>query len=63
MLCLTRKPGQQIVLSFPGLPAPIVVSANWIDGQKVSLGIEAPAEVSILRAELYPPQQPEPAGA
>jgi carbon storage regulator len=47
MLALTRKAGERIVIG--GL---IVVEVLAIRGNRVRLGIEAPAGVTILREEL-----------
>jgi carbon storage regulator len=48
MLVLTRKRGERIVI--PGCEVTITV-AN-IKGDRVRLGIAAPAEVAVLREEL-----------
>jgi carbon storage regulator len=48
MLVLTRKNGQSIML---GDDVEITVISN--DGTKVRLGIQAPADVSIHRSEIY----------
>ncbi len=48
MLVLTRKNGQSIVI---GDDIEITVLSN--DGSKVRLGIQAPTDVSIHRAEIY----------
>lgn len=47
MLILSRKPGQQILLGDG-----IVITVNGTSGGRVSLGIQAPADVRILRGEL-----------
>ncbi|MBM3999738.1 MAG: carbon storage regulator [Planctomycetes bacterium] len=47
MLVLSRKQGESLVI---GESIRIVVTR--IDGNRVSLGIEAPSETRILRAEL-----------
>ena len=47
MLVLTRKPNESIVLSDN-----IVVTVLEVIGQKVRLGIKAPADVTIWRKEL-----------
>lgn len=47
MLVLTRKPGESIALG-----ADIKVSVVQVQGGKVRLGIEAPANVHIARQEL-----------
>ena len=48
MLCLSRKPGDAIVL--PELDATITV--QWISGGRVRLGIDAPNQVSVTRSEI-----------
>lgn len=50
MLVLSRKLGQQVVLSFNGIPA--TVEVLQIDGNRIRLGIAAPADVQIKRGEL-----------
>lgn len=47
MLVLTRKPDQSIVIN-----GDIVVTVLAVDGDRVKLGIRAPADVSILREEV-----------
>ncbi len=47
MLVLTRKPGERIHIG-PG----ITITVTEIKGNKVRIGIDAPEEVSIFRAEL-----------
>lgn len=54
MLVLSRKPGEKIRLG-----SDIVVTVVEVTGQRVRLGIDAPAEVSILRSELQTPQSPD----
>ena len=49
MLVLSRKKGQSIVIG-----GNIVVTVLSVDGAKVRLGIEAPEEVPVYRAELDP---------
>lgn len=49
MLCLSRKPGQKIVI---GDNIEIVIVE--IDRDKVRLGFDAPPEVKIWRSELLP---------
>lgn len=48
MLVLSRKAGERIVLPGSG----IVITVTNIQGSRVKLGIEAPPEVPIQRAEL-----------
>lgn len=47
MLILRRKVGQQIVIA-----GRIRVTVNRVEGNRVSLGFEAPDDVRILRGEL-----------
>ena len=49
MLVLSRKAGEQIVIGEG-----IVVVVKRITGQRVTLGIEAPGNVHIVRGELEP---------
>jgi len=52
MLILSRKPGEQIMV--PHLKLSVTVLA--VKGMTVRLGIEAPAKVAIVRAELGRPK-------
>ena len=47
MLVLTRKPGEKIHID-----GDIIVTVLEINGNKIRLGIDAPDDVTILRAEL-----------
>jgi len=47
MLVLSRKTGERIVIGDN-----ITVVVNRIDGNRVSIGIEAPRDVRIVRGEL-----------
>jgi len=47
MLLLSRKVGQQIRISED-----IVVVVRAIEGRRVKIGIEAPKETQVLRAEI-----------
>ena len=47
MLVLSRKEGEKLVIGDN-----IVVTVNRINGNRVALGIEAPRDVRIVRAEL-----------
>ena len=51
MLILTRREGESIVISLPGSDDTIQVRVMKTGGQ-VSLGIDAPREMEILREEL-----------
>lgn len=50
MLVLSRRPSERIVLHVGGLRVDLVVVE--IRSDKVRLGIDAPPEISVLRAEL-----------
>ena len=47
MLVLSRKPGQKLVVGKD-----VVVTVVGTEGSRVTLGIEAPAGVRVLRREL-----------
>ncbi len=49
MLILSRKAGEKIVIDDK-----IVVEVVRVCGNRITLGIAAPADVKILRAELEP---------
>lgn len=55
MLVLTRKPTEQIIIKDD-----IVITIVSISGDRVRVGIEAPRDMSILRAELVGMQQKHP---
>lgn len=50
MLILSRKKGEALVLGTPG--GEIELTVVEVAGDKVRLGIKAPGDVSVLRAEL-----------
>ena len=50
MLILTRKPGQQI---FMGPNAEVKFVVLGVRGKQVKLGIEAPGQLEVHRAEVY----------
>jgi carbon storage regulator len=52
MLVLSRKPGEQLRIGDN-----IVVTINRVSGDKVSVGIEAPRNVKVMRGEIPPPEQ------
>lgn len=47
MLVLSRKPGEKVVIG-----GNITITVVDVNGGRVKIGIEAPAEVAILRGEL-----------
>jgi carbon storage regulator len=47
MLILTRKPEQRIIVN-----GNIVISILAVEGDRVKIGIQAPADISILREEI-----------
>ena len=47
MLVLTRKPGEKICIG-----SGITITVVGVQGNKIRLGIDAPEDVPILRAEL-----------
>jgi carbon storage regulator len=57
MLILSRKQGEKVLVGND-----IVVSVVAVRGAKARIGIEAPAQIRILRSELYgrPLEQGEP---
>jgi carbon storage regulator len=60
MLVLSRKPGKQIVVPGCGLAVTVVA----VEGNRVRLGISAPADVAVYRKEVWPgpASAPVPAG-
>lgn len=60
MLVLSRKVGEKLVIGDS-----IVLTINRISGNRVTVGIEAPGSVKIVRGELerYDENMPVPAGA
>ena len=54
MLCLQRKTGERIVIG-----GNVTVIVNRVSGNRVTIGIEAPANVQILRGEVRPDEQPK----
>jgi carbon storage regulator len=49
MLVLSRTPGERIVLPNCG----VTITMVSVQGNKVRLGIAAPADVPVLREEIY----------
>jgi carbon storage regulator len=47
MLVLSRHASEKIMIGDD-----IVITVNWIKGNKVSLGIEAPGKLNIRRSEV-----------
>ncbi|MBS0209952.1 MAG: carbon storage regulator [Planctomycetes bacterium] len=56
MLVLSRKVGEKIVIDHR-----VVITVTRISGGRVSVGIEAPNGVHIIRGELKPFDEPSPA--
>lgn len=63
MLVLSRKPGEKLV--FGQGVNQIVVQVVRVNGNRVTLGIDAPREIPVLRGELrpLPPAEPKDAAA
>ena len=55
MLVLTRKLGEKIHIG-----AAVTVTVVMVQGGKVRIGIEAPQDVRVLRAELHDFAEPSP---
>lgn len=49
MLVITRKPGEKFVIG-----SDVQVTIVGVDGNRVRVGIESPADLKILRTELLP---------
>jgi carbon storage regulator len=56
MLVLSRKIGERLVITKDGVEITVVISR--IAGNRVTIGIEAPDDVRIMRGELQPDPQP-----
>ena len=54
MLVLTRKPGQTIAID-----GTIRITVLSVKGRQVRLGVEAPAELRIVREETFPSREDE----
>lgn len=55
MLCISRKSGERLILSDAATSEVIAeVIVSQIAGNRVTLAVEAPDEVRILRGELKP---------
>jgi carbon storage regulator len=48
MLILTRRPSERLVIGND-----IVITVREVKGNQVSIGIDAPKEVSVHREEIY----------
>lgn len=51
MLVLSRKNGQKVVIQLPDKRL-VSVLVNRINGNAVSLAVDAPADIKVLRGEL-----------
>jgi sRNA-binding carbon storage regulator CsrA len=62
-LALTRKAGEEIVLTVPAGcgPLEILIGFPKIDRQRVVVGITAPKAVRVMRSELLPKPAATPA--
>lgn len=49
MLVLSRKEGERLVIGDN-----VVITVNRISGNRITLGIDAPREIRIVRGELEP---------
>lgn len=56
MLILTRRLGERLLIGEN-----VTITVLGVRGGQVRLGIEAPASVTVLREELKPQSEPEPA--
>lgn len=55
MLVLSRKEGERLVIGDN-----VVITVNRISGNRITLGIDAPREVRVVRGELEPlAQEPQ----
>jgi len=63
MLVLARRPDETLILRVPNLAEPIRVLVVGVRGSKVSLGVEAPREVTIDRSEVDERRQLEKRGS
>lgn len=57
MLCLTRKEGEKIVIGNN-----VVLTLLRIQGDRISVGIDAPIDIPIIRYELLSTDQQEQVG-
>jgi sRNA-binding carbon storage regulator CsrA len=67
MLFLTRKPGEEVVLTVPPSAGEttirVLVSNVTRQDRRVQLAFDAPREVAIFRTEILPPAEEGPADA
>jgi carbon storage regulator len=54
MLVLTRRPGETLIIDLP-TGEQVKVTVLSVKGNQVRLGLDAPAEIQILREELREP--------
>lgn len=52
MLILSRRPGESILISIPGVDLEIEVAVLGVKGNQVRIGTYAPKDMTILRSEL-----------
>lgn len=62
MLVLSRREDESIVIEVPG-EEPVIVTVVSLNGYRARLGIEAPREVLVARAEVFERIQAERAEA
>lgn len=55
MLVLSRKEGERLVIGDN-----VVITVNRISGNRITLGIEAPRDIRIVRGELEPLKEDAP---
>lgn len=51
-LVLTRRPGEKILLTIPGIKEPVVVTFRGYNGNSAVIDIDAPREIAIVREEI-----------
>lgn len=57
MLVVTRKPGESIVIGEN-----IVVEVVAVEGRRVRVGVDAPREIAVKRAEIVEEKKPDRSG-
>lgn len=50
MLILTRRVGEQVILTYPGQP-PVTITVNAVQGRRCVLAFEADPAIGIVRPE------------